>query len=125
MVILAGLSLFAISCDSGSSDSDYDADEEYEETTEECNRIYTNYMYCVNRCKDDGFCYEDCVGDYYVEFLDCCETYNAEISCIQGCYGDVASCFEEAYPLARITRKNCFFDFSDCCNGCPVPVASN
>lgn len=122
-IILLSIIFYLVGCDSSSSSSTTDDTEDIYGHYEQCNSYYTKYALCVDYCIDGGFCVEKCVDAWYEVFLDCCNDFDADVTCLAECYDQVETCFADTAPLDHESKFQCFLDFSDCSILCPPPVA--
>lgn len=115
--------VFFNACGSDDDDDSDSSDEiELEEEPQFCSKKHNNYIACTRNCKEKGRCLGQCVDEWYGEFLECCSDYNADINCRLNCFSVSLGCFDNCEDGDQDTHEECYHNFTDCLEGCPVPV---
>lgn len=122
-IMISALFCLHTACDSGSGSGGSSDDPDIENLPEKCNTLYNTYSLCVDNCVGRGLCLKSCTELLFTDFLDCCEDFEADVECYQGCLDEALTCFEAADQSSTDELRACYRTFSYCTFDCPPPIA--
>lgn len=128
LILIGVLSIFTfisilVGCDTSGDDfSSSDDKLDLDDKPQYCSTRYIKYIDCTRKCNVKGTCLENCIDFWYVEFLECCDDFDAETACRYECLAGSYSCFDACEEDNQSEHKDCYDNFSECLQGCPVPI---